>query len=119
MTESSVLRWTGWSCGVRSRLPERRMFDHLDIYDPRERWLVGAADLGLSVLSAPFRALRRQRTEPPRRILLLRLERIGDLLMSVGAIAAVRRLAPDAEIDLVVGSWNAEIARLLPSVTRV
>jgi lipopolysaccharide heptosyltransferase II len=94
------------------------MFDHLDIYDPRERWLIGAADLGLGALSLPFRLMPR-RAAPPRRILLLRLERIGDLLMSLGAIAAVRRLAPEAEIDLVVGRWNAEIAQLLPSVNQV
>jgi ADP-heptose:LPS heptosyltransferase len=95
------------------------MFDHLDIYDPRERWLIGAADLGLRALSLPFRLWRRGASHAPRRILLLRLERIGDLLMSVGAIAAVRRLAPDAEIDLVVGGWNVEIARLLPWVNTV
>ncbi len=55
----------------------------------------------------------------PQRILLLRLERIGDLLMSAPAIAAVRQFAPDAEIDLVVGSWNASIARLIPGLDRV
>jgi ADP-heptose:LPS heptosyltransferase len=95
------------------------MFDHLEIYDPRERLLIGAADLGLAALRLPFRLVRRRPAQAPRRILLLRLERIGDLLMSLGAIAAVRRLAPHAEIDLVVGRWNAEIARLLPSVTQV
>jgi heptosyltransferase I len=95
------------------------MFDHLDIYDTRERWLVGVADLGLRALSVPFRSAHRPSNGQPGRILLLRLERIGDLLMSLGAIAAVRRLAPSAEIDLAVGEWNAEIARLLPSVNRV
>jgi lipopolysaccharide heptosyltransferase I len=93
------------------------MFDHLDIYEPRERWLVGGADL---VLRAGTLAARRPRPgPPPRHILLMRLERIGDLLMSLGAIAAVRRLAPDATVDLVVGSWNEALARLLPAVDRV
>ena len=45
-------------------------------------------------------------------ILLLRLERIGDLLMALDAIRAVRLLAPDARIDLVVGSWNEGLARM-------
>ena len=92
----------------------------LNIYDPRERALVRAADAALSVAAAvarPFRA--RGATHAPRRILLLRLERIGDLLMTASAIADVRANAPDAEIDLVVGSWNADIARALPAVTRV
>ena len=69
------------------------MFDHLDIYDPRERWLVGLADRASRRrwrLAGPADAAPRRRATP-RRILLLRLERIGDLLMSLGAIAAVRR----------------------------
>jgi lipopolysaccharide heptosyltransferase II len=92
----------------------------LQIYDPRERRLVAAADRALS-LACAARALWR-RTVPaasPRRILLLRLERIGDLLMVLPAIADLRELAPDAEIDLVVGSWNVPLARTIGAVTRV
>jgi ADP-heptose:LPS heptosyltransferase len=55
----------------------------------------------------------------PRRILLLRLERIGDFLMSLGAIRSVREYAPHAVIDLVVGSWNADLAQLVPGIDRV
>jgi ADP-heptose:LPS heptosyltransferase len=55
----------------------------------------------------------------PRRILLLRLERVGDLIMVLDAIAMVRASAPDATIDLVVGSWNRSIAALIPSVTTI
>ena len=96
------------------------MFDHLQIPDRRERWLVGCADAAL----APFAALRGWRRGPapevpPRRVLLLRLERIGDLLMTLDAIRAVRARAPAAEIRLVVGSWNAALARLVPAVDRV
>ena len=93
------------------------MFDHLDIYTPSERWTVGLADVGLTVLGLPFR--RRRPRGLPRRILLLRLERIGDLLMSLGAIRAVRAQAPHAMIDLVVGSWNEGIARLIAEVDHV
>ena len=95
------------------------MFDRLDIYAPAERWAVGLADAGLSLVTWPGRWGRRRPWQPARRILLLRLERIGDLLMSLGAIRAVRQLAPDAEIDLVVGSWNESLARLIADVTRV
>jgi ADP-heptose:LPS heptosyltransferase len=92
----------------------------LNIYDPRERAIVRGADAALSVVAAiarPFRGARRATV--PRRILLLRLERIGDLLMTAHAIADVRASAPDAEIDLVVGSWNAGLAQAMPAVTRV
>lgn len=93
----------------------------LNIYDPRERALVRAADAALSVAAALRRPFRRRAGADgaARRILLLRLERIGDLLMTAPAIADVRANAPDAEIDLIVGSWNAALAHALPGVTRV
>ena len=96
------------------------MFDYLQIYDRRERWLVGAFDAALAVCG-PILGLagRRKSERPPARILLLRLERIGDLLMTVDAIDAVRRRAPEAEIHLVVGSWNKAVAELLSSVNTV
>jgi lipopolysaccharide heptosyltransferase II len=92
------------------------MFDHLHIYVPRERWLVGLADLAL----APLGWRRHPRPDsPPARVLLLRLERIGDLLMILDAVAAARTAWPEAEIDLVVGSWNQPLAALVPDVNRV
>lgn len=92
----------------------------LQIYDPRERALVAAGDAVLTAAAAlarPFR--RRSLPANPRRILLFRLERIGDLLMALPAIADVRAASPQAEIDLVVGSWNAELANSIRGVTRV
>src|SRR5687768_5695971 len=92
----------------------------LQIYDPRERALVGAADRLLMLGAAAARPFRRRtRPESPRRILLLRLERIGDLLMALSAVRDVRTLAPAAEIDLAVGSWNAGLASAAPYVNRV
>ena len=97
------------------------MFQHLQIAYRQERWIVGLADAGLSVLTffgSPFR-IRSTTALPPSRILLLRLERVGDLVMVLDAIAMARELAPQAEIDLVVGSWNASLARLIPTVDSV
>ena len=92
----------------------------LQIYDRRERVLVTAADRLLALGVALVQPLRRRRAPAaPRRILLLRLERIGDLLMALPAIADVQALAPQAEIDLVVGSWNATLARAVAPVRRV
>jgi ADP-heptose:LPS heptosyltransferase len=92
----------------------------LQIHDRRERALVTIADrvVGAGVaIGRPFR--RRQMPAGPRRILLLRLERIGDLLMALPAIADVRALAPDAAIDLVVGSWNRDLAGAIAPLTSV
>jgi lipopolysaccharide heptosyltransferase II len=87
----------------------------LQIYARRERAMVRAADAALRPL-AWTRPLRRAATSPIRRILLLRLERIGDLLMTTDAIALARATWPDAAIDLAVGSWNAPLAGLIPGV---
>ena len=97
----------------------RRQFQPLDVYDPRERLAVRAADIALDLALLPARLLPRRPPASVRRILLLRLERIGDLLMSLAAIRSVRLFAPDAEIDLIVGPWNEQIAWLIPEVTRV
>ena len=96
------------------------MFDHIQIQDRRERALVALAEVMLGI-AAPALLGRRRPTSSaaPERILLLRLERVGDLVMALDAIATVRRAAPEAVIDLVVGSWNAPLASLLPGVDRV
>ena len=92
----------------------------LQIYDDRERALVAIADGALGVLARLRRPLRRRTSSPsPHRILVLRLERIGDLLMTLPALADLRSLAGSADIDLVVGEWNLDLARAIPSVTRV
>lgn len=92
------------------------MFEPLQIYAPVERTLVALADIALTPLRWFPRATA---AHTPTRVLLLRLERIGDLLMTHEAIAMTRRLWPSAEIDLVVGSWNAPLARLVPELSRV
>jgi ADP-heptose:LPS heptosyltransferase len=92
----------------------------LQIYDRRERRLVAAADR-VPAIGAGLARLWPQRAaiSPPRRILLLRLERIGDLLMSAAAIESVRAHAPEAAIDLVVGRWNRSIAERLRGIDRI
>jgi lipopolysaccharide heptosyltransferase II len=95
------------------------MFEHLQIYDRRDRRLVGAADLALRWVAPALRVGRGAPAQPPRRILLLRLERIGDLLMTLEAIEDVRQAAPGARIDLVVGSWNLELAAGIRGIARV
>ena len=81
-----------------------------------ERWLVRLTDLASSPLRwrpRPRRAVR------PRRILVLRLERIGDLLMALDAIRRLRAAWPEALIDLAVGGWNRDLAALVPGIHRV
>src|SRR6185436_4921524 len=85
----------------------------LQIPNSRERAIVRAAD----VVLRPLGWFRRRRPDRPvGRVLLLRLERIGDLLMVLDAIADARAAFPGAEIDLAVGSWNLDLARLIRGI---
>ena len=96
------------------------MFQHLQIPYRRERLFVGVADAGLRFVKlAGWPQHARATAGTPQRILLLRLERVGDLLMVLDAIAALRTLAPRASIDLVVGSWNEPVARMIPGIDSV
>lgn len=87
------------------------------VYEPRERLLLGALDL--PGLLAPAR-LRRAIEAPPvdparlRRVLVLRLDRIGDVLMSLPALVDLRAALPGAHITLAVGAWSEPLARRAP-----
>jgi glycosyltransferase involved in cell wall biosynthesis/ADP-heptose:LPS heptosyltransferase len=47
------------------------------------------------------------------RILVIKLDHLGDFILALPAIAKLRARYPDATIDAIVGSWNLEIAREL------
>jgi ADP-heptose:LPS heptosyltransferase len=86
------------------------------IYDPAERLLLGALDLPGRALFA----LRRggDPAGPPpeaaREVLVLRLDRIGDVVMSLPALHDLRRALPQARIRLAVGRWSEAVARRAP-----
>ena len=48
-----------------------------------------------------------------RRILILKLDHLGDFIMATGALERARALFGEAHITLVVGSWNVDMARAL------
>lgn len=83
------------------------------VYDPLER-------AALALLDLPGRALAPLlRGDPPaagpiREVLVLRLDRIGDVVMCLPALAALRAALPGARIRLAVGRWSEPLARLLP-----
>jgi lipopolysaccharide heptosyltransferase I len=54
-----------------------------------------------------------------RRILVVRLSAIGDVLHALPAVAALRRALPDAEIDWVVEDKAADLLRGRPDLDRV
>jgi ADP-heptose:LPS heptosyltransferase len=88
------------------------------IYDVRERLLLGALDAPGRLAHALVRPLRREPVAPDpeqiRQVLVLRLDRIGDVLMSLDALADLREALPKAHVRLAVGVWSAELARRAP-----
>lgn len=53
------------------------------------------------------------------RVLVLQMKRIGDLLLTAPALAALRQVLPQAEVLLVADATGAELAPCLPGVTEV
>lgn len=56
---------------------------------------------------------------PPKRILIIRLSAIGDVIMASGLIPALRTAYPDARIAWLTESTNADLLRHNPRLDRV
>jgi ADP-heptose:LPS heptosyltransferase len=88
------------------------------VYDLRERLLLAALDVpGHAWFS--LRGLFARGPGPLdasalREVLVLRLDRIGDVLMSFPALHDLRRALPRARIRLAVGAWSREVAQNAP-----
>jgi len=88
------------------------------IYDPVERMaLAGVDGVGRGLFALGGLAGKREPSAArpePRDVLVLRLDRIGDLVMSLPALADLRSALPKARIRLAVGRWSAAIAESAP-----
>lgn len=84
----------------------------LRVQHPVERLLAAAVDFpGRPRVAAPAGAVD---LASVRDVLVLRLDRIGDVLMTLPALADLRRALPQARIRLAVGRWSEEVARMAP-----
>src|SRR6188472_3945486 len=80
--------------------------------EPVERLLAAAVDFpGRTRAAAPPGALD---LAAVRDVLVLRLDRIGDVLMSLPALADLRRALPSARLRLAVGAWSEDVAAMAP-----
>jgi ADP-heptose:LPS heptosyltransferase len=87
------------------------------VYEPAERLLIGALDIPGRLTLGLWKALRRTPVldlASVHRVLVLRLDRIGDVFMSLPALADLRAALPHAHIRLAVGQWSAEATRTAP-----
>lgn len=80
----------------------------LRVLHPVERMLASATD------AAPRTAAPALDPAAIRDVLVLRLDRIGDVLMTLPALADLRRALPAARIRLAVGRWSEEVAAMAP-----
>lgn len=55
----------------------------------------------------------------PRRVLVIRPDHLGDVLLTGPTLSRLRALWPDADVTLLVGPWCADVAERLPGVDRV
>lgn len=54
-----------------------------------------------------------------KRILVLKLDHLGDLILAMPAIAKLKARYPDATLDIAVGSWNLELAKMFPFFDKI
>jgi ADP-heptose:LPS heptosyltransferase len=53
------------------------------------------------------------------RILLVRPDHLGDLLMTTPILYALKQQAPDAHISMMVGPWSSEVIERHPNIDRI
>lgn len=86
----------------------------------QKRALLGLSEPFLRALFGAYRLatldLGRDLPPSPRKILVVRLDSIGDVLLSEPAIAALRRCFPEARLDVVVGAAGRAILEGHPAI---
>lgn len=64
-----------------------------------------------ALFEPPHTRVETMATEGVERILVLKLDHLGDFIMGLPALRAIRRHFPAAHITLIVGEWNEGLAR--------
>lgn len=90
-------------------------------YSRRARWIAWAMDAVASPLRPALRAIAPGRAAPgpPRSMLVVRLDHLGDVLMSTPAIAALKHAYPEARLDVLAAPWGRAALLGNPHVGRV
>ena len=74
----------------------------------------------IRVASAPSRVRPRVvDLRHPRRVLMVRHDWIGDMIMSTGVLRRIKEAHPEADVDVIAGPSNAQVLDGLPFVRRV
>ncbi len=65
-------------------------------------------------MSSPLPSKQRSQLPPNARVLVVRLSALGDVVFAIPAVAALRKMLPDAQIDWLVEDRHASLLRSLP-----
>ncbi|MFC1629035.1 glycosyltransferase family 9 protein [Gemmatimonadota bacterium] len=80
-------------------------------------------DLAGYVIHSPHRLLtgrwKRALPDPVRKILMIRIDRIGDLILSTPAVRAVKETFPNARLDLLINGYTRDLVDGIPAIDRV
>ena len=74
--------------------------------------------LGGAMANVSGRAARGPRSDRPR-VLLIRPDHLGDVVMTSPAVELLRKALPQARLTMMVGPWSAEVARRDPLLDEV
>ena len=112
--------------GYPARPDSRRKLRNITVHGSR-RILLALISVLMSIVGAGLRAGRLGKRYPPlqpgrfhpRRILVIRLDLIGDLVLSLTVVRLLKRTYPDAEIDLLAMPSSARIAVHDPDLSAI
>lgn len=95
----------------------------LKIENPRKRIAAGLLNLCLKIILWPATIFSMSRRFPkatcPKRILVIRLDNMGDVIMSTGVFRQLKKRYPEAKITGLVGAWGEPVLRNNPNVAEV
>jgi len=96
------------------------MAEKYKIKNPRTAILAGLVNVGGHLIWGWQRLRRVNLAETePRRILVLQLDEIGDVLLSTPALACLRQAFPQAQIDVVVRPGGQAVLRETPDIDKL
>src|ERR1700726_2180473 len=75
----------------------------------------------LSGLPGAYEAAQKARQPLPAapRILLIRPDHLGDLVLTTPVLHALKQHVPDAQITMMIGPWSGEIVARHPAIDRL
>lgn len=93
----------------------------MHVLDKKKRFYAYVLNLGLFIITFPFRFLRKKRAadlESPK-ILISRPDHIGDVLLSTPVYHSLKEKFPKSKIILVCGSWSKTVVGGNPFIDEV